>query len=192
MAPLPSGTVTILFTDVARSTELVKRLGERYGKVLAEHRRLLRAGSRSTAASRSTHRAMRSSSSSGTHELRSRPQRRSARRWPHIRGPTTHRCPSAWACTPASRTAPRAATPVSPCTGQPASAAPRMADKCCSRLDGRRSWTTSWFPASRCATWASIGSRTSSDRSGSFSSWSKDWRATSRRRCPHRLRSRVR
>jgi len=39
---LPTGTVTLLFSDVDRSTELVKRLGERYGDLLAEHRRLLR------------------------------------------------------------------------------------------------------------------------------------------------------
>ena len=43
MADLPEGTVTFLFTDVDRSTELVKRLKERYGTVLAKHRALLRA-----------------------------------------------------------------------------------------------------------------------------------------------------
>jgi class 3 adenylate cyclase len=40
---LPSGTVTLLFTDVAESTELVKKLQEHYGDVLARHRALLRA-----------------------------------------------------------------------------------------------------------------------------------------------------
>jgi len=40
---LPSGTVTLLFTDVAQSTELVKRLQEHYGDALAMHRRLVRA-----------------------------------------------------------------------------------------------------------------------------------------------------
>ncbi len=39
---LPTGTVTLLFSDVDRSTELVKRLGERYGEVLTQHRGLLR------------------------------------------------------------------------------------------------------------------------------------------------------
>lgn len=43
MIELPSGTVTLLFTDVAGSTELVKRLHENYGNVLAMHRALLRA-----------------------------------------------------------------------------------------------------------------------------------------------------
>src|SRR5688572_11569938 len=41
-AHLPSGTVTMLFTDVESSTSLATRLRERYGDVLAEHRRLLR------------------------------------------------------------------------------------------------------------------------------------------------------
>jgi DNA-binding NarL/FixJ family response regulator/class 3 adenylate cyclase len=39
---LPTGTVTFLFTDIEGSTALVKRLGQRYGEVLAEHQRLLR------------------------------------------------------------------------------------------------------------------------------------------------------
>jgi class 3 adenylate cyclase len=39
---LPAGTVTFLFTDIERSTELVRSLGEAYGDVLADHRRLLR------------------------------------------------------------------------------------------------------------------------------------------------------
>jgi predicted ATPase/class 3 adenylate cyclase len=39
---LPSGTVTLLFTDIEGSTRLLHDLGERYPEVLAEHRRLLR------------------------------------------------------------------------------------------------------------------------------------------------------
>lgn len=42
MNELPAGTVTFLFTDVDGSTELVKRLGEHYGEVLAQHRQLVR------------------------------------------------------------------------------------------------------------------------------------------------------
>jgi class 3 adenylate cyclase len=42
MRALPRGTVTFLFTDVHGSTELVKRLGVRYGSVLARHQALLR------------------------------------------------------------------------------------------------------------------------------------------------------
>jgi class 3 adenylate cyclase len=43
MRDLPKGTVTFLLTDVEGSTRLLKQLGERYGAVLAEHQRLLRA-----------------------------------------------------------------------------------------------------------------------------------------------------
>ena len=37
-----SGTVTFVFTDVEGSTMLLKQLGDRYGAVLAEHRRIVR------------------------------------------------------------------------------------------------------------------------------------------------------
>ena len=40
--PLPTGTVTLLFTDVERSTTLLRRLGADYGAALETHRRLLR------------------------------------------------------------------------------------------------------------------------------------------------------
>jgi class 3 adenylate cyclase len=43
MAGLPEGTLTLLFTDVDHSTDLVKRLQERYGEALYRHRELLRA-----------------------------------------------------------------------------------------------------------------------------------------------------
>jgi class 3 adenylate cyclase len=39
---LPSGTVTLLFTDIEGSTRLLDELGPRYAQVLAEHRRTLR------------------------------------------------------------------------------------------------------------------------------------------------------
>lgn len=42
MPGLPTGTVTLLFTDIEGSTRLVQHLGERYAAVLAECRRLLR------------------------------------------------------------------------------------------------------------------------------------------------------
>ena len=40
---LPSGTVTFVFTDVEGSTRLLQQLGERYGDVVAAHRKLVRA-----------------------------------------------------------------------------------------------------------------------------------------------------
>jgi class 3 adenylate cyclase len=42
MSTLPSGTVTFVFSDIEGSTALLKRLGDRYGDVLKEHRRLVR------------------------------------------------------------------------------------------------------------------------------------------------------
>jgi len=42
MPALPSGTVTFVFTDIEGSTELLKNLGERYGEVLGQHRRIVR------------------------------------------------------------------------------------------------------------------------------------------------------
>ncbi len=43
MAELPSGTVTFLFTDIEGSTQLLKAFGGRYGELLAEQQRILRA-----------------------------------------------------------------------------------------------------------------------------------------------------
>ena len=42
MPDLPSGTVTLLFTDIEGSTRLLRRLRGAYADVLAEHQRLLR------------------------------------------------------------------------------------------------------------------------------------------------------
>jgi predicted ATPase/class 3 adenylate cyclase len=39
---LPSGVVTLLFTDIEGSTRLLHDLGDRYGAALAEHRRIVR------------------------------------------------------------------------------------------------------------------------------------------------------
>ncbi|HEV2253485.1 MAG TPA: adenylate/guanylate cyclase domain-containing protein [Streptosporangiaceae bacterium] len=43
MSEFPSGAVTFLFSDIEGSTRLVKALRERYARVLAEHRQLVRA-----------------------------------------------------------------------------------------------------------------------------------------------------
>ncbi len=42
MAQLPAGTVTFVFTDLEGSTALVKQLGDAYGEVLSQHRRIVR------------------------------------------------------------------------------------------------------------------------------------------------------
>src|SRR5215211_3553958 len=41
MAELPTGTITLLFTDIEGSTRLLQRAGDAYAGLLAEHRRLL-------------------------------------------------------------------------------------------------------------------------------------------------------
>src|SRR5262245_62148056 len=43
MRDLPTGTLTLLFTDIEGSTQLLHALGDRYPQVLEEHRELLRA-----------------------------------------------------------------------------------------------------------------------------------------------------
>jgi class 3 adenylate cyclase len=43
MEALPTGTVTLLFTDIEGSTRLLQRLPDRYGDLLEQHRRILRA-----------------------------------------------------------------------------------------------------------------------------------------------------
>jgi class 3 adenylate cyclase len=42
MTSLPSGTVTFVFSDIEGSTGFLKRLGDRYGELIAEHRRIVR------------------------------------------------------------------------------------------------------------------------------------------------------
>jgi class 3 adenylate cyclase len=42
LSELPGGTVTFLFSDVEGSTKLLEQLGDRYGDVHREHRRILR------------------------------------------------------------------------------------------------------------------------------------------------------
>ena len=42
MTALPGGTVTFLFTDIEGSTRLLQELGDRYGEVVGDHRRLMR------------------------------------------------------------------------------------------------------------------------------------------------------
>jgi class 3 adenylate cyclase len=42
MSSLPSGTVTFVFSDIEGSTSLLKQLGDRYERLLSDHRRLMR------------------------------------------------------------------------------------------------------------------------------------------------------
>jgi class 3 adenylate cyclase len=42
MSQIPTGEITLLFTDIEGSTRLLQRLGDRYADVLEQHQRLLR------------------------------------------------------------------------------------------------------------------------------------------------------
>jgi class 3 adenylate cyclase len=42
MTMLPAGTVTFLFSDIEGSTRLLRQLGDRYGELEADHRRIIR------------------------------------------------------------------------------------------------------------------------------------------------------
>jgi class 3 adenylate cyclase len=42
MSTLPAGTVTFVFSDIESSTALLKRLGDRYGDLITDHRRIVR------------------------------------------------------------------------------------------------------------------------------------------------------
>src|SRR5262245_19551643 len=41
MTSLPTGTVTLLFTDIEGSTRLLHRLGDRYAALLADHHQIV-------------------------------------------------------------------------------------------------------------------------------------------------------
>src|SRR5258708_12582156 len=43
MRELPTGTITLLFTDIEGSTRLLQQVGHRYDGILTEYRQLLRA-----------------------------------------------------------------------------------------------------------------------------------------------------
>jgi class 3 adenylate cyclase len=102
MAYAPSGTVTLLFTDIEGSTKLLQRSGERYAELLADHRSLLRAAFDSHDGYEIDTEVTHSSSSSARVRMPPLPQRRHRERLQNIPGPTATKFASAWACTPAS------------------------------------------------------------------------------------------
>ena len=72
MTALPSGTVTLFFTDVEGSTRLLQELGRGYEAALADHHRIVRRSSTATVDARSTRRGRRSSPPSRVRATRSR------------------------------------------------------------------------------------------------------------------------
>ena len=81
MAELPTGTVTLLFTDIEGSTRLLRRVGDAYAGLLAQHRALLDEAFTGTAASWSTARATPSSSRSPRRRTRLPPRPPASAPW---------------------------------------------------------------------------------------------------------------
>jgi hypothetical protein len=100
-----------VFTDIEGSTRLLENLGESYGEVLAEHRKLLRAAF-------SSHGGIEVDTQGDafffafarTHDAISAAFEAQQSIWRLIPGRRTQRCGCAWASTPASRFSPVRAT----------------------------------------------------------------------------------
>jgi hypothetical protein len=180
VAQLPNGTVTLLFSDVDGSTELVKRLGERYGDVLAEHRRLLRGVFTDHGGIEIDTQATPSSSHLAVLDTLSPPPLQRSGGSPRTPAATGWRFASGWVSTHANRIDPARAMSALVSTAQRESARSGMEARCCSHARRSESSTTRRFRVSSCATWANTGSRTSIGQSGSLSSWSRVCLATSR------------
>jgi hypothetical protein len=129
MTSPPSGTVTMLFSDIEGSTLLLSRLGDRYAEALDGQRSILRdAWSRS-----------------GGHEMgtegdsffvvfeRARDAAAAAidaqRRLAPTSGRATNKYASGWACTPANRSPTATATSAWTCTAPPGSPESRTAGR---------------------------------------------------------------
>ena len=137
---LPVGTVTFLFTDIEGSTRLLKRLGERYGDVLAEHQRILR-----DAAEQCEGREVDNQGDSFFFAFARAKSALAAaviaqRALADTSGRTACRSACAWASTQASPPSARSATSDSGCTGRRGSARSATAARCCSRTR-RANWS---------------------------------------------------
>ena len=122
MAELPSGTVTLPFTDIESSTRLLERLGAGYVEVLREHRRLLRAAF----AQFDGHEVSTEGDSFFVAFARASDAvaagRKASGRSPPIDGPTGWCCGCPWACTLASQSWVPATMPGWRCIGRRGSA----------------------------------------------------------------------
>ena len=160
MAELPSGTVTFVFTDIEGSTRLLRELGDGYAAALAEHRRVVR---------EAFARRRRRGGHAGRRvllRLRRAPRAVAAAAAARRRRSTAARSACGWASTPACRER----------TGEGYVGIDVHLRRAHRRLRPRRAGLLSSATAgarrrpSRCATWASTGSRTSTSRSRSSSS----------------------
>ena len=134
---LPSGTVTLLFTDIEGSTRLLSELGaEAYEEALAEHRRLLREAF-------ARHGGVEVDTQGDAFFYRvpvrgrgaSRPPARASRRCPSVRSAC------AWACIRGARTSAGRAMSARTCTWRRGSPPPVTAARCSSRRRRAR-WST--------------------------------------------------
>ncbi len=103
ISELPSGTATLVFTDIEGSTRLLEALGERYGEVLAEHRKRLRevfsasGGVEVDTQGDALFFAFSRAKDAAVAAVEAQ------RPLPHTPGPKASRSPCAWASTPTSR-----------------------------------------------------------------------------------------
>ena len=128
MHGLPTGTVTLLFTDIEGSTRLLEEQGERYATLLADHRRVLR---RAFAAPR----RLRGRYSGRRLLLCVRVRGRRGRRGFDRAGRRSPagRFTCAWACTQERRLSPTRGTSAATSTAPPGSALRVTADRSSSR-----------------------------------------------------------
>ena len=104
MVVQPTGTVTLLFTDVEGSTLLLERLGaERFAEVLALHRRVLREAFARHGGYEVDEEGDAFLVAFQARARRSRPRVRHSRAWRRWCGRTRVGCGCGWVCTPVSR-----------------------------------------------------------------------------------------
>ena len=167
---LPTGDVTLMFSDIEGSTLLLSRLGDRYADALSAQRVIVRAAiaewPRAGAGDggRQLLRGVRSSAAA-----RSAAAWRRSGRWPAMTGREAWRCGSGWACIRVSRPGTRTAISAWTCTGRRGSRPRRTAVRwSCPRSRG--GWRhLGWPPSCPSVTWVSTGLRTSMRRSASSS-----------------------
>ena len=142
LVELPTGEVTLLFSDIEGSTRLLHRLGDTYGDVLATHHQVLRTvwdefgGVEVNTEGDSFFMAF--SQAAAAVEAAMAAQRCSRDK----HGRTVTQCASGWVCTPVRRGCAAATTGASTCTTPRGSAQPRTGARSSSASRRQRWWTT--------------------------------------------------
>ena len=99
-APLPTGTVTFLFTDIEGSTRLLQELGDGYAAVRDEHAAIVRQAVEAGGGVEVSTEGDSSSWPSPARWGRSEPRSPPSAAWPPTTGRRGGRCGCGWACTP--------------------------------------------------------------------------------------------